>query len=183
MKPGTAHAVYTQSDCLGVGGHFYSAYTLSYSIDAVRLQILRQTEENENIGPGHFSNLTRLFTCWESIEDRFTPSAMARLEASVLQLLLDLGAVSALEDAVPDKRKKESRAHEQLTSRQGRVLYKPWYESGRRKPNADVWPEWLKQLRSDSVRDHEEGKDDAYYKCLMRFVRAACEWMAVQRPR
>lgn len=182
MRPGTAHAVYTPEDCLAVGGHFYTAHTFSDSIQAIRQQIFRDVEENENISVRHFSDLTNIFENMQFLAANFTPTAMTRLEASVAQFLIDLGVVepdvtAPLEEQGGGVLEDESNQRE---CRQGRSLYKPTTQYNRtsRKKGAKSasWPPWISMIRTNPAQDSAEGKDDRYYHALVSFVDAMVDW-------
>ena len=58
--PGQVHSVWSQTDCLMVGSHFYTAATFAASLDCINRQLSGESHSNEDAVPDDWKILTTI---------------------------------------------------------------------------------------------------------------------------
>jgi hypothetical protein len=91
MPPGCPHAVFTPEDCLAVGGHFWTAAFLGYSLEVLNMQEKNPSICNEDIYDSIYEALGNVIRNCDSV---LSPVETAEVLASSSLFITDIGSLT-----------------------------------------------------------------------------------------
>ncbi|KAF2158038.1 hypothetical protein K461DRAFT_290295 [Myriangium duriaei CBS 260.36] len=165
QAPGISHAVYSTTNCLARGYHFWHTHMLHLSIAAITDQILNRTQENETITPGHFRLLAFIF---KHIWDLYLPAEVhEKLDLAIRDLVEELQALSGTDVPLEDHPRLAT-MHDHSASEEVPATGLP-----------ACFPLWTRKVAQQDIAHHaaDDGmpqeKHGGYYFAMVGFVDAA----------